>query len=83
MKHLVDYGILVDSQHSLRGKRSTETQLLTTVHDIAYASNAITQYHLQFLILARLLIGYLTNDCSANSTTTGVEAHFTHGYYLS
>ena len=37
VKHPVDYGILVDSQHSLRGKRSTETQLLTTVHDIAYA----------------------------------------------
>ena len=37
MKHLVDYGILVDSQHSPRGRRSTETQLLATVHDIAYA----------------------------------------------
>ena len=40
MKHLVDYVILVDSQHGFRAKRSTEdteTQLLATVHDIAYA----------------------------------------------
>ena len=34
----MDYGILVDSQHGFRAKRSTETQLqLATVHDIAYA----------------------------------------------
>lgn len=36
MKHLADYGILVDSQHGFRGKWSTQTQLLATVHDLAY-----------------------------------------------
>ena len=36
MKHLVEYGILVDFQHGFRAKRSTETQLLlATVHDIS------------------------------------------------
>lgn len=35
MKHLVHYGILVNSQHGFRAKRATETQLLATVYDIA------------------------------------------------
>ena len=36
MKHLVGYGILVDFQHGIKAKRSTETRLmLATVHDIS------------------------------------------------
>ena len=37
MKHLQQHNILVDSQHGFRAKHSTETQLVTTLHDIAYA----------------------------------------------
>ena len=53
MKHLVDYGTLVDSQHSLRGKRSTETQLLATVHDIAYALQCNNSVSLAILDFAK------------------------------
>ena len=33
MKHLEQHNILTDSQHGFRAKRSTETQLIQTIHD--------------------------------------------------
>ena len=50
-KHLVDYGILVDSQHGFRTRQSTKTQLLATVHDMAYAlqcNNSVSLATLDF-----------------------------------
>jgi len=35
MKHLEKHHILTDRQHGFRAKRSTETQLIQTVHDIS------------------------------------------------
>ena len=35
MKHLEQHHILTDHQHGFRAKRSTETQLIQTVHDIS------------------------------------------------
>ena len=35
MKHLNDHNILTDCQHGLRAKRSTEMQLILTLHDMA------------------------------------------------
>lgn len=35
MKHFENYRVLNDSQHGFRAKRSTETQLILTIHDIA------------------------------------------------
>ena len=35
MKHLEKHNILNDSQHGFRAKRSTETQLIQTIHDIS------------------------------------------------
>ena len=35
MKHLEQHNILTDSQHGFRAKRSTETQLIQTIHDIS------------------------------------------------
>ena len=35
MKHLDSHRILTDVQHGFRTKRSTVTQLITTIHDIA------------------------------------------------
>ena len=35
MKHLELHNILTDYQHGLRAKRSTETQLIQTIHDIS------------------------------------------------
>ncbi|CAB4025778.1 Hypothetical predicted protein, partial [Paramuricea clavata] len=40
MKHLERHRILIDNQHGFRAKRSTETQLICTTHDI---TNAIQQ----------------------------------------
>ena len=36
-KHLSQYGVLTNYQHAFRVKRSTETQLICTIHDIASA----------------------------------------------
>ena len=35
MKHFEHYDLLTDSQHAFRSKRSTELQLILTIHDIA------------------------------------------------
>ena len=35
MKHLEKHNILTDSQHGFRAKRSTETKLIQTIHDIS------------------------------------------------
>ena len=35
MKHLELHNFLTDSQHVFRAKRSTETQLIQTIHDIS------------------------------------------------
>ena len=35
MKHLEKHNIWTDSQHGFRAKRSTETQLIQTIHDIS------------------------------------------------
>ena len=37
MNHLWQYGVLTDNQHVFRAKRSTETQFICTIHDIASA----------------------------------------------
>ena len=39
MNHLDKYNILSDSQHGFRSKRSCDTQLLTTYHEISVALN--------------------------------------------
>ncbi|KAI8484647.1 hypothetical protein Bbelb_375880 [Branchiostoma belcheri] len=49
MKHLESYSILTDYQHGFRAKRSTETQLILTVHDIAGALNSKRQVDLAIL----------------------------------
>ena len=53
MKHPVDHVILVDSQHGFWAKRSTETQLLATVHDIAYALQCNNSVSLAILHFAK------------------------------
>ncbi|KAI8496921.1 zinc ion binding [Branchiostoma belcheri] len=48
-KHLESHNILTDYQHGFRAKRSTETQLILTVHDIAGALNSKNQVDLAIL----------------------------------
>ena len=49
MTHLDKHNILVDNQHGFRSKRSTETQLITTVNDFTESLNR--KGHLDVLIL--------------------------------
>ena len=51
-KHLAAYNILLDSQHGFREKLSTQTQLITSVHDWATTLNNRGQCDLS-------LIGFL------------------------
>ena len=45
MKHLGKFNILSDVQHGFRAKRSTETQLILTIHDMAKAINDNKSVH--------------------------------------
>ncbi|XP_073240461.1 gamma-aminobutyric acid receptor subunit beta-1-like [Porites lutea] len=49
MKHLSRYGVLTDCQHGFRAKRSTETQLICTIHDIASAIQSNKTIHAAIL----------------------------------
>ena len=49
MKHLSQYGVLTDYQHGFRAKRSTETQLICTIHDIASAIQSNKTIHAAIL----------------------------------
>ena len=49
MKHLSQYGVLTDYQHGFRTRRSTETQLICTIHDIASAIQSNKTNHAAIL----------------------------------
>ena len=49
MKHLSQYGVLTDYQHGFRAKRSTEPQLICTIHDIASAIQSNKTIHAAIL----------------------------------
>ena len=49
MKHLEQHHILTDHQHSFRAKRSTETQLIQTIHDTSKSLDEIKTVDLAIL----------------------------------
>ena len=49
MKNFSQYGVLTDNQHGFRAKRSTEIQLICTIHDIASAIQSNTTVHAAIL----------------------------------
>lgn len=49
MKHLAKHEVLTDYQHGFRAKRSTETQLICTIHDIANTIQANKTVHAAIL----------------------------------
>ncbi|KAL9953973.1 hypothetical protein ACROYT_G041458 [Oculina patagonica] len=53
MQHLEQHAILTDLQHGFRAKRSTVTQLILTIHDMAKPSKKITLLMLLFWISVR------------------------------
>ena len=53
MKHLDEQKILADCQHGFRKKRSTETQLIITTHDLAAILNRQSQADVAVLRLLK------------------------------
>ena len=49
MNHLSECGVLTDYHHGLRARRSTETQLICTIHDIASAIQSNKTIHAAIL----------------------------------
>ena len=49
MKHLSQYGVLTDYEHGFKAKRSTETQLICTIHDIESAIQSNKTIHAAIL----------------------------------
>ena len=49
MKHLAQHNILTDSQHGFRAIRSTETQLIQTIHDISKSRDNKETIHMAVL----------------------------------
>ena len=49
MKHLSQYGVLTDYQHGFNAKRSTETQLICTIHDTESAIQSNKTIHAAIL----------------------------------
>lgn len=53
MKHLEQYDVLTDMQHGFRAKRSTETQLILAIHDIANSIQCNQSVHAVVLDFAK------------------------------
>ena len=69
MKHLELHNILTDSQHGFRAKRSTETQLIQTIHDISKSldkKETVDMATLDFTTTVKHLIKSLTKDLFIN-----------------
>ena len=83
MKHLDKHNILNDSQHGFRKKRSCETQLLITSHDLASILNRHSQADVAVLDFSKAfdkvphnrLIQKL-NSCNLHSDVVGWIASF-------
>ena len=56
-KHLAAYNILFDSQHGFREKLSTQTQLITSVHDWGTTLNNHGQCDLVLLDFSKAFYG--------------------------
>ena len=52
MKHVNNYNILTDCQHGFRAKKSTEMQLILTLHDMAKAIKS-SSIHAVVLVFAK------------------------------
>ena len=72
MKYLDSHHILSDQQHGFRKRRSCESQLITTIHDLASGLDKRQQVDSTpfFWISARRLIKWLINALLPSSTTT-------------
>lgn len=55
MKHLAKYEVLTDYQHGFRAKRSTETQLICIIHDIASTSQSNKTVHAAILDFSKAI----------------------------
>ena len=63
MKHLSQYGVLTDYQHGFKAKRSTETQLICTIHDIESAIQSNKTIHAGILDFSKAFDKVLYRRC--------------------
>ena len=56
MKHFEHYNILTNCQHGFRSKRSTELQLILTIHDIASSLQQNKSIHAAVLDFSKALM---------------------------
>ena len=56
MNHLWQYGVLTDNQHVFRAKRSTETQFICTIHEIASAIQSNKTTHTVVLDFSKAFV---------------------------
>ena len=66
MKHLEKHNILTDSQHGFRAKRSTETQLIQTIHDISKSLDKKEIVYMAILDFTKALIQCLIKGLYIN-----------------
>ena len=76
MKHLSQYGVLTDYQLGFRAKRSTETQLICTIHDIARAIQSNETIHAEILDFSKaywplLFLMYINDLPDGRNSTHG------------
>jgi hypothetical protein len=75
MKFFEDQNILTDYQHGFRKKRSCESQLITTIQDLASGINSSTQIDANNLAVLFTLLGrslmYIKNSSGPRTVPWG------------
>ena len=76
MKHLSQYVVLTDYQHGFKAKRSTETQLICTIHDIASAIQSNKTIHAAILDFSKAFDKVPYRRCLTKLDCYGIRGLF-------
>ena len=76
MKHLSQYGVLTDYQHGFKAKRSTETQLICTIHDIESAIQSNKTIHAAILDFSKAFDKVPYRRCLTKLDCYGIRGLF-------
>ena len=80
LDHLDEHRILVDAQYGFRKRRSCETQLILTCHDLAKVVTIAAKWTCLSWILLKLLTPLPTSDSSGSWKAMASMATCTDGY---